>query len=729
MGGSRESSIGGREKIAVLGGGPAGLAAAFELTATPALRRRFEVTVYQRGWRLGGKCASGRNASRSQRLEEHGLHLWFGFYDNAFRMMRATYDALARPASDRLATFEDAFEACDGLVLWDRQGTGWHPISFVWPRNEERPGADYPLPDVWEIAFRVFEWAASTWDALAGEALGGGEGGSGVLDLARGALLSVGVEVERGGEQLLHLAHQLTRAGHLAARAPQPRLPGAGWATALARRSALAVVARLSSAFRDWMWRRFSTVFEQSPDARMFFTMFDTFASALAGVVADGVLERGWDAINDRELCDWLAEHGAHEVTLGATPAERSPLLRAVYDVAFAYPGGVIGEANAAAGTALNDLLRMAFTYRGSLFYRMGAGLGEAVFTPLYELLKEREVRFEFFNAVSDLGLSDDGQRIERVRVVQQAKLSGDNYEPLVEIDGLMCWPSEPRWSELRDGEALSSARADFEREVNPSGRRPRDLRLGRDFDSVVLAIPVGALPEICGELARRDESFRRMLRSASTVATQAVQLWTARSSRQLGWANSERSIAGSFDEPLSTACDMTHLVAGEGWAGSEEPLGLAYLCGVLEEPAEESPGQALGRVAAGARAFAESDLTTLWPGAAAAGGTFDWDVLAAAQGTGPARMAAQYCRANTGGSERYVLSLAGSMGDRLSADGTRVENLVLAGDWTRNGIDAGCVEAAVLSGMQAARVLIGHKRRFRGESHRWLTDRREHRV
>lgn len=532
----------------------------------------------------------------------------------------------------------------------------------------------------------------------------------------------MGVEVERGGEHLLHLAHQLTRAGHLAARAPQPPLPGAAWATALARRSALAVVARLASAFRDWMWRRFSEAFEQSPDARMFFTMFDTFASALTGIVADGVLERGWDAINDRELCKWLGDHGAHEVTLGATPWQRSPLLRAVYDVAFAYPGGDIGEANAAAGTALNDLLRMAFTYRGSLFYRMGAGLGEAVFTPLYELLSRRGVRFEFFSAVTDLGLSRDGKRIECLRVVRQAELGGDCYEPLVELGGMMCWPSEPRWSELRDGESLRSEGANFELDVNP-GRGPvTDLRSGTDFDTVVLAIPVGALPEMCGELVTSDKRFARMLGSASTVATQAVQLWTTSTPAELGWKHSERSITGSFDEPLSTACDMSHLIAGEGWAEGAEPQGLAYLCGVLEEGSEQ-------RVAAGARAFVEADLTTLWRGAAGAGGAVDWDVLAAATGVGPARMDAQYCRANTLGSERYVLSPAGSVAHRLGADGAAAENLLLAGDWTRNGIDAGCVEAAVLSGMQAARVLIGHDRRFRGESHRWLTDRREHRV
>src|SRR6201992_597945 len=70
-------------KVAVLGGGAASLTAAFELTA-PELAEKYDVTVYQMGWRLGGKGASGRNAAVHDRIEEHGLHLWLGFLDTAF---------------------------------------------------------------------------------------------------------------------------------------------------------------------------------------------------------------------------------------------------------------------------------------------------------------------------------------------------------------------------------------------------------------------------------------------------------------------------------------------------------------------------------------------------------------------------------------------------------------------------------------------------------------------
>ena len=76
----------------------AAMATAWRLSE-PGWRDRFEsITVYQRGWRLGGKGASSRGASG--RIEEHGLHLWLGAYDNAFRLLRECYGELDRPATD-----------------------------------------------------------------------------------------------------------------------------------------------------------------------------------------------------------------------------------------------------------------------------------------------------------------------------------------------------------------------------------------------------------------------------------------------------------------------------------------------------------------------------------------------------------------------------------------------------------------------------------------------------
>jgi uncharacterized protein with NAD-binding domain and iron-sulfur cluster len=63
--------------------------------------------------------------------------------------------------------------------------------------------------------------------------------------------------------------------------------------------------------------------------------------------------------------------------------------------------------------------------------------------------------------------------------------------------------------------------------------------------------------------------------------------------------------------------------------------------------------------------------------------------------------------RGNFQPSDRYVLSVPGSVKYRLDPGDTGFENLVVAGDWTRCVINAGCVEAATISGMLAAEALL----------------------
>ena len=69
----------------------------------------------------------------------------------------------------------------------------------------------------------------------------------------------------------------------------------------------------------------------------------------------------------------------------------------------------------------------------------------------------------------------------------------------------------------------------------------------------------------------------------------------------------------------------------------------------------------------------------------------------------------ARYDRANIDPSERYVQSPAGSAKYRLAADQSGFANLVITGDWINNGYNAGCVEASVWSGIQAANVILGN--------------------
>jgi hypothetical protein len=105
-----------------------------------------------------------------------------------------------------------------------------------------------------------------------------------------------------------------------------------------------------------------------------------------------------------------------------------------------------------------------------------------------------------------------------------------------------------------------------------------------------------------------------------------------------------------------------------------------------------------------------ENHAHRFWPNTAGRRGRgFDWTRLVGPTAdAGTDRLKSQYFRVNHQPSERYVLTLADSVESRLWPKERCFDNLVFAGDWTRNGFDAGCVEAAMTSGMLAANAISG---------------------
>ena len=146
------------EKIAILGGGVGSLTAAWYLTDQPDWQDRYEITVYQLGWRLGGKGASGRNAQQGQRIEEHGLHISFGFYANAFSMIKQAYAALDRPPGSPLATWRDAFRQQDYVALSEDVNGAWRNWSIVFPTLPGEPGEGGEDISLWQMAVAMVGW-------------------------------------------------------------------------------------------------------------------------------------------------------------------------------------------------------------------------------------------------------------------------------------------------------------------------------------------------------------------------------------------------------------------------------------------------------------------------------------------------------------------------------------------------------------------------------------------
>ena len=155
------------EKIAILGGGVGAMTAAYFLTDQPGWQNNYDITVYQQGWRLGGKGASGRNAAMGERIEEHGLHIWFGFYANAFKMIKAAYASLNRPAGSPLATWSDAFKEQDYVAMSEFVRNEWSNWSIVFPTLPGEPGVGGETVGIWQIGIAVLGWIKEFLDQLA----------------------------------------------------------------------------------------------------------------------------------------------------------------------------------------------------------------------------------------------------------------------------------------------------------------------------------------------------------------------------------------------------------------------------------------------------------------------------------------------------------------------------------------------------------------------------------
>lgn len=102
--------------------------------------------------------------------------------------------------------------------------------------------------------------------------------------------------------------------------------------------------------------------------------ILDLFFAISRGLIASGIIfpPHNWFSIDSYDLVDWLRKYGANETTLS------SPLIFAMKDAAYH------GYSPIAVGTILHAMMRMLFTYRGNILYKMQAGMGDVIFTPIY---------------------------------------------------------------------------------------------------------------------------------------------------------------------------------------------------------------------------------------------------------------------------------------------------------------------------------------------------------
>jgi uncharacterized protein with NAD-binding domain and iron-sulfur cluster len=313
------------------------------------------------------------------------------------------------------------------------------------------------------------------------------------------------------------------------------------------------------------------------PVLRRYWLLADLALTVLIGMLHDELFDRGLGAIDHLDLRQWLRQHGAEEETV------ESVLLRALYDCCFAYIGGELDQPDFAAGTALGCALRIGLMWRGNVFYLMNAGMGDMVVAPLFQLLRRRGVKFEFFQRVKKLELDAAHKRVARVRFGRQARVKPEcqPYDPLATAANLPYpfWPNQPRLEQLVGGDRLGGV--DFE--SHWSGHADVEdwsLELGPE-DRVVLGVSLGALQPICSELGEADAGWKRLLEDLPSMQTQAAQLWFDTDQAGLGWNTPDypedcRPVMVAAPEFMDVWADMSHGLPQERW-GARPPRCVMY--------------------------------------------------------------------------------------------------------------------------------------------------------
>jgi uncharacterized protein with NAD-binding domain and iron-sulfur cluster len=335
--------------------------------------------------------------------------------------------------------------------------------------------------------------------------------------------------------------------------------------------------------------------------------------------------------------------------------------------------------------------------------------MGETVFSPLYRVLKDRGVKFEFLHELERITLSGEEHDRRIDTLTFRAPVRNERVPDDRVLDHFGCWPHDPPKVQVRDSFVLHD---------------------GRDFDAVVLAMGIDDFKQACTDLVDVDRRWKDMATHVATIATQAAQVWMTRSLSELGWQRGT-VLVSALDGPFETWADMTHTLAAErAWrvhkgappdakmAASESKVkSVAYFCGVLpEEVVNKALNDVNGNIEAARRLIVEkikddlrgllsSRMQPFWPEE-----KDPLSVLARPNGTpgGSLNEKDQHIQASFSGSDRFSLALPGSLDYRISPLERLVANMTIAGDWTECGFNEGCIEAAVMSGMLAAHAIGG---------------------
>ena len=729
-----------KRHIAIIGGGPAGLSAAFHLAQKDEWDKDYSITVYQPGWRLGGKGATGRNEEYSWRIEEHGIHGFCRFYFNTWLMMKQVYDGLTDADRKKLATgtIKEAFLPSSLTYSVSSSHQCFHPEVARYRRTNELPWDENELKLDWDTILTILTKLLQIRDSVDENTAQKGKdiyqsfGDNPIKKLVR-TWYSCGFGLVRNVKKTeAAVSRALRQAG-----------PGLLTDFQSIREQLDKVQKKVRSDIKSHS--------EKKLGHNRGLALLDILVAMFIGLIDDDLIGKEIDEIDDKTIGEWLAAHGATVYSL------TSQVFVAVPNILFSAPEGNGNEyPDLSAASWLTWTLR-GLLGKGDFFYFMAAGTGESVILPIYLYLKRQGVKFEFFHKLKHVEFASSGanRNVSALKFERQAEPAASEYDPLIDIPleiqgkarNCWAWPNQPKYADLVDGESKKDI--DFEawdgtppdQQYSMTLSRADEILAGQEkefFTHVVFAMPPSMIKLVgLGNEGKWSDVNEHM----KTTPTQAAQVWLTKSTEDLGWkipTDSKpevppeslqhwRYASANFPNPLNAMVAFDDVIAYEGWqSGSEaseiqSPKGLIYLCSQIQPLNEQDKAQDLVRVQSNLAAslrlmgnFFDDDGKLFMPDGETPGEdekverhdwmTVDFDLLYhVGEGEGLARLDSQYIRVNTDPMDAYVQAPAGSAGHRIHSWETGLVNAVAAGDWIYTGFNIGAFESAVTGGKLAA--------------------------
>jgi uncharacterized protein with NAD-binding domain and iron-sulfur cluster len=641
-----------RIRVAVLGGGISGLTTAFELSRTDTARNLYDVTVYSQGWRLGGKLAS--SSGIYNRNEEHGLHVWFGCYENAFGVFRDVFEKWRKPDNCPFQKWSDAFTGVSLTPFGEWKDGTREEWNIFWPTNDGVPGEGHVNWDLSEVITGLLSFLKNLWKNL-WEANDGHEEWSvdRIFDFFK---------TKRDSEKI--------DSQHI--------------------RNCIDLTIAIIEGLRN-------PAYNLGPNLNLDNINHLEFRQFLIENGANAKIVREWSMV--RALYDAWFEYRDGDTS--QPDFEAGTALRTLLRIALTYKGHVAYLVNAGMGETViaplyevcqSNGVKFEFFNKVTDFKTLGNFVEEVqigVQAETFGKYKATEIvgglvhwpQEPFWNQIVNgeelraRGINFESKFSPPYNMKAKTLVCGVDFDVVVLAFPVTCLRSFSQ--EPAPGQALFSASPLWNSMVHAMG-----------------IVPSCSLQLWC---------TKSLAQLGWSQGKPAMDSWVY---PQDVWADMsqvlEREVWPSDHKPKSL-----HYFCGT-W-GTRSYASKSNQPEILIQETAKCKEQSIAQF--------QNYGTSLWPGAKETDGSFDWNTLVDPTGKqGPERFDFQYLKVNIDPWECCVGSPVGSFKNRMRSNETDFANLIIAGEAAHTGMDSSCVESCVMSGRQAARALLNNNLEVPGE-------------